>query len=196
MGVLTRDMQRVVRERPVGFVATVSADGAPEVAPKSTVTVWDDDHLVFMEDMFSHRTVANLLRNPAVEVVVVDEVTYRAYRFTGRATILTDGPVFGRVMSFFRDRYGSQAALPRVKRIGLIKVQRRGTAQAHLRYRCVQGRRGRPVHRISRSRQAARSRRGCPVDSLAQQFRRRRRHRTRDRNSSLSGRSDATRLAG
>ena len=124
MGVLTRDMQRVVRERPVGFVATVSADGAPEVAPKSTVTVWDDDHLVFMEDMFSHRTVANLLRNPAVEVVVVDEVTYRAYRFTGRATILTDGPVFGRVMSFFRDRYGSQAALPRVKRIGLIKVQR------------------------------------------------------------------------
>ncbi len=29
MGVLTKDMQRVVRERPVGFVATVSADGAP-----------------------------------------------------------------------------------------------------------------------------------------------------------------------
>lgn len=47
MGVLTPDMQRVVREQRLGFVATVCPDGTPNLSPKGTTTVWDDDHLIF-----------------------------------------------------------------------------------------------------------------------------------------------------
>lgn len=124
MGVLTKDMQRVVREQHVGFVATVRADGTPELAPKASLTVWDDDHLVLMEDMFSHGTVANLRRHAGIEITVVDSVAYRAYRLTGRARILDRGPLFGRIMAFFRDRYESHPALARVKRVGLITIER------------------------------------------------------------------------
>ena len=123
MGVLTKDMQRVVREGG-GFVATIRADRAPDLAPAGTLTVWDDDHLVLMEDMFLRGSVANLLRTPAIEVIVIDPVTYRAYRFGGRARILDRGPVFNRIRAFFRDRYGAGDELARVRRVGLVKVQR------------------------------------------------------------------------
>ena len=45
---LDDDMQRVVREQSLGFVATVCPDGTANVSPKGTLTVWDDEHLVFL----------------------------------------------------------------------------------------------------------------------------------------------------
>ena len=41
---LTPDMQRVVLEQRLGFVATVTPDGRPNLSPKGTTTVWDDHH--------------------------------------------------------------------------------------------------------------------------------------------------------
>ncbi len=49
MGVLTEDMKRVVREQRLGYAATVCPDGTPNLSPKGTTTVWDDDHLVFAD---------------------------------------------------------------------------------------------------------------------------------------------------
>lgn len=123
MGILTEDMQRTVREQRLGFVATVCADGSPNLSPKGTTTVWDDDHLIFA-DICSPGTVANLTHNPAVEVNVVDPITRRGYRFKGQATIVGEGPLFERAMSFFRDTYGlSDALAQRVERVVLIKVR-------------------------------------------------------------------------
>ena len=65
MGILTEDMQRVVNEQRLGYAATVCPDGTPNLSPKGTTTVWDDDHLVFA-DIRSPRTVANLRHNPAI----------------------------------------------------------------------------------------------------------------------------------
>ena len=47
MAILTSDMKRVVEEQRLGFVATVCADGTPNLSPKGTTAVWDDEHLVF-----------------------------------------------------------------------------------------------------------------------------------------------------
>ena len=114
----------MVRKKDAGFVATVRADGTPETEHPAPISLWDDDHLIFMENMFSHGTFANLRRNPAIEVTVIDSVTRRAYRFTGRAEILSRGPLFRRIMASFRDRYESPHALARVKRVAFITVQR------------------------------------------------------------------------
>jgi hypothetical protein len=73
--------------------------------------------------MFSHEAVANLRRNPAIEVTVFDSVTYRAYRFTGRGEILSRGALFDRIKAYFGDRCDHRA-LARVRRVGLITVQR------------------------------------------------------------------------
>jgi predicted pyridoxine 5'-phosphate oxidase superfamily flavin-nucleotide-binding protein len=48
VGILTDDMKRVVRQQRLAFVATVCADNTPNLSPKGTIAVWDDDHLVFV----------------------------------------------------------------------------------------------------------------------------------------------------
>ena len=119
MGILTEDMKRTVREQRLAYVASVCADGTPNLSPKATTTVWDDDHLVYL-DIRSPQTRENVLANPSVEVNVVDPVARKGYRFKGRATVLTSGPLFDDVLTFYRGRgldYGPEAVV-------LIRVER------------------------------------------------------------------------
>lgn len=90
MGVLTEDMQRLVREQRLGFHATVDEDGTPNLSPKGTTGVWDDDHLFFVH-IRSPRTVANVRRGSWVEVNVVDPFVRKGYRFKGPAVVHDQG---------------------------------------------------------------------------------------------------------
>ena len=124
MGILTPDMIRIVRQQRLGYVATVCADGTPNLSPKGTTTVWDDDHLVFA-DICSPGTAVNLERNPAVEVNVVDPIARRGYRFKGRAMIVTDGPQFAAGVDFYRRVQAlDDAIVARIRAIVLITVER------------------------------------------------------------------------
>lgn len=104
MGMLSDDMQRVVREQRLGFVATVCPDGTPNLSPKGTLTVWDDDHLVFA-DIRSPATMRNLRINPAVEINVVDPITRKGYRFKGKATVVDRGQLKDDVREFYSSRW-------------------------------------------------------------------------------------------
>jgi uncharacterized protein len=90
MGVLTGDMKRVVAEQRLGFFATVCEDGSPNVSPKGTTYVLDDDHLLFAE-VRSPQTVANIRHGSAVEVNVVDPFVRKGYRFKGPAELHEPG---------------------------------------------------------------------------------------------------------
>jgi uncharacterized protein len=119
MGILTEDMKRVVNEQQLGFVATVCPDGTPNLSPKGTTAVWDDEHLIFA-DVCSPNTIANVRQNPAVEINVVDNLLRKGYRFKGVATIVCEGPQFEKMLDFYRKRGSSS-----VKRhIVLVKVDR------------------------------------------------------------------------
>ena len=119
MGILTEDMKRVVNQQRLGFVATVCPDGTPNLSPKGTTTVFDDDHLVFA-DICSPGTVANLRGNPAVEINVVDPIVRKGYRFKGRAAVLTDGSQCDELVAFFRAR-GVAAT---IRGVVLVRVER------------------------------------------------------------------------
>jgi len=121
MGILTEDMKRTVREQRLAYVASVCPDGTPNLSPKATTTVWDDDHLVYL-DIRSPRTRENVLGNPSVEVNVVDPVARKGYRFKGRATVLTGGPLFEDVLAFYRGRGRKQEYRPEA--VVLIRVER------------------------------------------------------------------------
>ena len=103
MGILTEDMRRVVDEQHLGYVATVCPDGTPNLSPKGSLAVWDDDHLVFA-DIDSPGTVDNLRRNPAVEINVVDPLTRLGYRFKGTATIYEGGAMYEEGLVFYAGR--------------------------------------------------------------------------------------------
>jgi len=121
MGILTEDMKRTIREQRLAYVASICPDGTPNLSPKATTTVWDDDHLVYL-DIRSPQTRENVLANPSVEVNVVDPISRKGYRFKGRATVLTEGPLFDDVLARYRDRsrgldYGPEAVV-------IIRVER------------------------------------------------------------------------
>ena len=121
MGILTEDMKRVVSEQRLGYVATVNPDGTPNLSPKGTTTLWDGDHLIFA-DIRSPGTVANLQRNPAVEINVVDWFVRKGYRFKGTAQVLTEGPLYEEILTFY-ERQGIFDAPRRIRSIVLIKVE-------------------------------------------------------------------------
>jgi general stress protein 26 len=123
---LTPDMQRMIAEQKLAFVATVCSDGTPNLSPKGTIAVWDDTHLVFA-DIRSPGTLANLRVNPAVEVNVVDPFVRKGYRFKGTAEVVTAGELFDRILTFYRNRWVDTARTkpePRIRAFVLVNVER------------------------------------------------------------------------
>ena len=120
MGILTEEMQSLVRRIRLGYVATVCPDGTPNLSPKGTTTVWDDDHLVFA-DIRSPNTVANLRHNPVVEINVVDPILRKGSRFKGPAQVLTEGDLYEQIIAFYEQR-GTQRQ--RIRSVVLVTVER------------------------------------------------------------------------
>lgn len=121
---MTPEMRRVVEEQRLGFVATVCDDGTANVSPKGTVTMLDDDHLMFA-DLASPQTVENLRSNPSVEVNVVDPVVRKGFRFKGRGIVIDHGNRFDELLPMFSS--GPRAvhdAGERIRHIVVIEVER------------------------------------------------------------------------
>ena len=116
---LTEDMKRVVNEQRLGFIASVCPDGTPNLSPKGTTAVWDDEHLIFA-DICSPGTIANVRQQPVVEINVVDPVVRKGYRFKGPATVYKDGPLFEQALAFYRNR----GTFSPIEQIVLVKVER------------------------------------------------------------------------
>lgn len=118
MGILTADMKRVVTEQRLGFVATVCPDGTPNLSPKGTTAVWDDDHLIFA-NIRSPGTVANLRQHESVEVNVVDTVLRKGYRFKGVGSVLEHGALYEKAIAFYKER----GVTSTIREVVLVRVQ-------------------------------------------------------------------------
>lgn len=117
---LTEDMKRVVLEQRLGFVATVTPDGRPNLSPKGTTTVFDDERLLFA-DIASPGTVANLAGSPFVEVNVVDPIRRKGYRFKGKGEVHCAGEVFERGLGVLEQR-GYTTQRDRIRAVVVITV--------------------------------------------------------------------------
>jgi predicted pyridoxine 5'-phosphate oxidase superfamily flavin-nucleotide-binding protein len=119
MGILTDDMKRVVREQRLGYIATVCPDGTPNLSPKGTTRVWDDDHLVFA-DIRSPQSVRNIEHNPSVEVNVVDPLVRKGYRFKGWGVVHRSDEVFQRGCQMYRE----MGLTLEIRAVVLIRIER------------------------------------------------------------------------
>jgi hypothetical protein len=81
--------------------------------------VWDDEHLAFA-NIRSAGTLANLRRNPAIEINVVDPFVRKGYRFKGVAEIIESGDTHARAIEFYRSR-GSRVSA--IREVVLVHVQ-------------------------------------------------------------------------
>jgi predicted pyridoxine 5'-phosphate oxidase superfamily flavin-nucleotide-binding protein len=122
----TADMKRVVTEQRLAYVATVCPDGTPNLSPKGTIAILDDDHLVFA-DIRSPETIANIKKNPAIELNVVDPFARKGYRFKGTGEVIEDGEPFQEIMRFYQGRWTDAArskAERAIRSFVLVKVER------------------------------------------------------------------------
>ncbi|MDA0656368.1 MAG: pyridoxamine 5'-phosphate oxidase family protein [Proteobacteria bacterium] len=121
MAILSADMKRVITEQRLGFVATVNADGTPNLSPKGTMMVRDDDSIMFAE-IRSPGTVANLQRNPAAEINFVDPISRKGYRFKGRLRMVSPGD--GEYDELFENFAGWGALAEKVNGVVIFDVER------------------------------------------------------------------------
>ena len=121
MGILTGDMKRLVEEQKLAFCATVRPDGTPNLSPRGSTRVWDDDHL-FFADICSPQTTANIAAGSPVEVNVVDPFVRKGYRFGGPAVIHEPGSA-GFVQGIELMRADGSKLAGRVKAIVVIEVR-------------------------------------------------------------------------
>lgn len=109
-------MTAIVEKQRLGFVATVSASGEPNLSPKGTFVVVDDRTLAFGE-IRSPNTIANLRERPQVEVNFVDPLSRKGFRARGTASVHPRGSTGFEAHGHRFERWGSLA-----ERIGNIVV--------------------------------------------------------------------------
>lgn len=107
MAHIDQDMRHIIESARMGFVATVCPDGSPNLSPKGSVAVWDDEHLCFA-NIASPTTIENLAHNPRIELNVVYFLARRGYRFKGTASVSDSGPIFDRVAETLKVNEGPQ----------------------------------------------------------------------------------------
>lgn len=96
MAKLSEEVKKVISEVRPALVATASKDGKPNVSPKGSFQVLDDEHIAFAE-IASPRTIANLRENPQVAAIVFDPATRKGCRVWGKAEILDSGDLFDKI---------------------------------------------------------------------------------------------------
>jgi uncharacterized protein len=87
---LLGEIETFIANSQLCYVATVNEDGSPNLSPKGSLASYDERHLVFA-NIASPGTVANLRRDPRIEINVVDVFLRRGYRFKGVAEIMPEG---------------------------------------------------------------------------------------------------------
>ena len=102
MSVISSKIKSFLNSQKLGYVATVSSDGKPNISPKGTIISWTSDLLVFA-NIRSPDTMSNLRINPSMEINVIDPLSRKGYLFIGTGKIIKDTPLFDEIVTYYRN---------------------------------------------------------------------------------------------
>lgn len=105
---LNANAKALIGRFPLGFVATVTAEGRPHLSPKGTFLVLDDQTIAFGE-IRSPGTMKNLGHRPEAEVNFVDQWTRKGVRIRGAVQVVEPGETFDQLIPRWRDVWGHLA---------------------------------------------------------------------------------------
>ncbi len=103
MAKLTEEAKRIIGEFGPALIATASKQGKPNVSPKGSFRVLDDEHVVFA-NIASPRTIANLKENPQLTAIIFDRSTRKGCRIWGKAEIMDSGDLFDSISAEMAQR--------------------------------------------------------------------------------------------
>ncbi|MEK0339777.1 MAG: pyridoxamine 5'-phosphate oxidase family protein [Nitrosopumilus sp.] len=100
---ISQEIKDFLDLQKLGYVATVSSDGKPNISPKGTIIAWTSKILAFA-DIRSPDTMKNLQNNPFVEINVIDPLLRRGYLFKGQARIIKGNSQFEEILTHYRKK--------------------------------------------------------------------------------------------
>ena len=101
MPIITSEIKTFLNTQKLGYVATVSSAGKPNISPKGTIIPWSENIIAFA-DIRSPDTIMNLQNNPFVEINVIDPLSRKGYLFTGTGKIIKDTPMYNDIIDYYR----------------------------------------------------------------------------------------------
>lgn len=111
MATLTPEMKEMIGAQ-LNFLATADKDGNPQVGPKGTMRVFDDNRLIYNEETGRHAW-ANLQASGKAAVASVDKAKMKGFRFEGNVEIHKDDKIFDDAQAFAKEK-GLPAAIAAV----------------------------------------------------------------------------------
>jgi uncharacterized protein len=100
---ITQEIKDFLDLQKLGYVATVSSDGTPNISPKGTIIGWTSETLAFA-DIRSPDTMNNLKNNSNVEINVIDPLLRKGYLFKGKAQIIQDKSLYDEILNYYRNK--------------------------------------------------------------------------------------------
>lgn len=100
---ITSEIKSFLDSQKLGYVATVSSAGKPNISPKGTIIAWSENFLAFA-NIRSPDTMHNLENNPFVEINVIDPLYRKGYLFTGTAKIIKDTSEYNEIVNHYRNK--------------------------------------------------------------------------------------------
>ena len=98
----TQDMKDPLSDN-IGYFATSSKDGKPNVVPMGLISAISDSQLMIV-DVRMNKTRKNLAENCMVSLAVTDTKRSQAYQFKGKATVITSGELFDSCKKTVKER--------------------------------------------------------------------------------------------
>lgn len=92
MSTLTQEMKKMIAEHQC-FIGTVNKSGIPNVAPKRSTRVFNDETLIFNEGT-GGATYENIVNGSKVSVALVSREIPDGYRFLCDAELQSEGAVY------------------------------------------------------------------------------------------------------
>ena len=117
---ITDEARRIIRDFPLGIIATITPDGRPAASPKGTFLVLDDTTIAY-GDIRSPGTRRNLQKLPMAEVVFVDSFRRKGVRLSGTTEVVdSESARFKTLISNWKETWGDLAG--RITALVLIHV--------------------------------------------------------------------------
>lgn len=108
MGKLTEEMKDMMGKQ-LAYVSTVSNEGMPNIGPKRSMRILDDNTLVYNENT-GKQTMTNILENGKVAIAYADWAKLDGYRFVGKAEVFTEGKYYDDAVEWAKGKMGAPKA--------------------------------------------------------------------------------------
>ena len=93
------DTMKAMLAKQLPIQATTSKDGLPDIGPKRSLRVYDDNTLIYNENT-GGQTLQNLRDGSKMAIAVIDREALDGYRFVGTAEIFSEGKPFENAEAF------------------------------------------------------------------------------------------------